>query len=209
MALHFSEQAPLFIIFRSLLCQQRGCINDLKFITMQNLSITICILALAAQSSIYNIPAVSVKGKNINIGSFANKKIVISPFDAADPNTTWLRQLDSLQRSNTSIQVIAVPANDFTGPVHDDLLVRLQDSLELNLIIVKCTAAKKSARNTQHLLFKWLTDVNENTHFDLDVRAPDELFIVSKTGTLYSVLSAGVPLNILSDVLSRDIEQSN
>jgi len=176
---------------------------------MQNLFITTWILVLTAQSSIYNIRAVSVDGKSINIGSFANKKILISPFDAASPNISWLRKLDSLQRSNTSIRIIAVPGNDFTGPANNDSLARLQNSLGLNLIIVKCTAVKKNARNAQHSLLKWLTDVNENTHFDMDVRTPDELFIVSKTGVLYSVLSAGVPLNILSDVLTRDIDQSN
>jgi hypothetical protein len=35
---------------------------------------------------------------------------------------------------------------------------------------------------------KWLTNKNENGHFDLDVRGPGQKFFVNEQGKLYSVL---------------------
>jgi glutathione peroxidase-family protein len=44
----------------------------------------------------------------------------------------------------------------------------------------------------QHPLFKWLTHLNKNTHFDRDVEETGQLFIISKKGTLYGILGRQV-----------------
>lgn len=165
------------------------------------------LIMFSMQSSIYDIQIDTVEGATAGMASFTGKTIVISPFNALTPDIAWLQHLDSLQMGDTSLQVIAVPANDFTNAGNDGLLAVLKDSLALNFVMLKSTDVKKDAGNNQNLLLKWLTDVNENGHFDVDVMAEGQMFIVSRNGILYSVLDNDVPENILNQILSQNVSQ--
>ncbi len=165
------------------------------------------LIMVSMQSSIYNIQVETLEQATISISSFSGKKIVISPFNASNPDIAWLRHLDSLQMSNRKLQVIAVPANDFANAGSNASLSALKDSLALHLIILKSTDVKKSAGVNQNLLLKWLTHVNENGHFDVDVLAEGQMFIVSSNGILYSVLDNDVPADILNQILNQNVTQ--
>ena len=160
------------------------------------------------QSSIYNIDVITINGNKISMNSFADKKIIIAPFNAANPDINWLRKLDSLQRSDTLLRVIAVPANDLGGTGSDTKLASLMNTLSLQILMLKSTFAKKTTGTNQHPLFKWLTNVNENTHFDVDVESARQLFIVNRNGNLYSVINDPVSPNILTQVLNQNVDKS-
>jgi glutathione peroxidase len=158
-------------------------------------------------SSIYDIQVESVNGDTISLSNYTNKKILITVINAAEPDPSQLEALDSLQKNDTSLVVIAVPANEFGGPGSDSAIAAMQDSLGLEILITKSSYVTKGSGDNQVLLFKWLTDVNENSHFDTDVETVGKFFIVSKTGILYSVLSNDVPADILDQVLDQQIDQ--
>jgi hypothetical protein len=44
-------------------------------------------------------------------------------------------------------------------------------------------------------------------HFDADADTAGQLFIISKTGVLYSVLSPDVADDVLTQVLEQDVEE--
>jgi glutathione peroxidase-family protein len=169
----------------------------------------IIILGLKAGSSIYDISTTLVDGTQLNMSDFQNKRLIISEFDAVNPDINWLEKLDSIQNSDSTFQVVAVPANDFSGLGNDSLLASLRDSLSLKIKMLRSSFVRKSAGDSQELVFKWLTDVNANTHFDVDADVPNQLFIISPTGVLYSVLSSDVSSDVLSQILIKDIEQTN
>jgi len=158
-------------------------------------------------SGIYSIRVVSVRGDTLELESFAKKKILVTAFSASDPEIGLLKRLDSLQRSFSSLQVIAVPGNDLGGEGSDSTLASLQDSLSLNILLLRSALVKKDAQENQHPLFKWLTDANANIHFAMDVDSPGQLFVVSETGILYSVLSPGVQAEMLNGILSQTVEE--
>jgi len=165
------------------------------------------LVLLLFQGSIYDVQIISVQNSTISISSFANKKILITTINCENPNTAQLLFLDSLQNTDTSLRVIVVPALDFGGIEHDAALVSLSNTLGLDFTIIRSAFVKKAAGNNQHPLFRWLTDVNENWHFNTDVESIGQFFIVSKTGNLYSVLSNDVSREILNQVLNQNIVQ--
>jgi glutathione peroxidase-family protein len=171
------------------------------------LSTGIFFLIFSFQSSIYDIQVKSVQGNTISMSSYVNKKILVTVINSTAPNAGRLRYLDSLQNADTSLKVIAVPAKEFGGIGNDAALAALHNSLGLQILITKSAFVTRGAGSNQQPLFKWLTNVNNNTHFDTDVEATGKFFIISRTGVLYSILSTEVPANVLSQVLNQSIIQ--
>jgi hypothetical protein len=66
------------------------------------------------------------------------------------------------------LQVIAIPATDLGGPGSNANLTAIRNTLSVKFIMTKMAKVKKEAGTNQHALLKWLTDVNENAHFDRD-----------------------------------------
>lgn len=71
--------------------------------------------------------------------------------------------------------------------------------------MTKQSQVKKETTIYQHPLFKWLTHVTENNHFDEDVDYASKLFIISRTGILYGVLPKEVPKAVLMQLLNQSI----
>ena len=167
----------------------------------------ITLLLFAMQSSIYDVQFQKLNGGNVSMSQFSNKKIIVIAFNAANPNGARLHYLDSLQIADTSLQVIGVPATDFSGQGNNGSLNSLSNSLSPKFVMSKQALVKKESGVNQQSLFKWLTQVNENGHFDTDAISADQLFIISKTGSLYSVLENGAPNNILIQILNQSVNQ--
>ena len=144
-------------------------------------------------------------GQPVSMYSFANKKILIATISSDSPDTVLLRFLDSLQTADTSLKVMAVPVIAGNDAVNDRFIADLQNSMALDFIITKSARARKNEGANQHSLFRWLTNVTRNGHFDTDVGGPGQLFIISRSGILYSVLENNVPRQILNRVLKQDL----
>jgi glutathione peroxidase len=158
------------------------------------------------RDSIYDIDIQLVaSGQPVSMYSFANKKILIATISSDNPDTVQLRFLDSLQTTDTSLNVVAVPLIAGNDGGSDRLIANLQNSMALDFIITKSARVKKNEGINQHSLFRWLTNVTGNGHFDTDVGGPGQLFIISRSGILYSVLENNVPLHILTIVLKQEL----
>jgi glutathione peroxidase len=160
---------------------------------------------LAVQSSLYDIQIQTIDGNTMNLSAYQGKKIILVEFDAVNPDTGQLQWLDSIQTGYDSVIVIAIPAIDFSGTGNEESLRMLHDSLGLHIQFTMPEAVKKTAGSGQDPLFKWLTDVNENGHFDNEVEQPGQLYIIGNQGTLYSLLTKDTPHEIITGALSQHI----
>lgn len=133
------------------------------------------------------------------MSSFSGKKILIVPFKTKE----FLERIDAIQKANTDIlQVIAVPAIDFGDTVNAK---SISTGGRLSLILTQPMVVKKGSE-AQHPLFKWLTNVSANTHFDTDVKEEGQMFFVSSKGTLYAVLNKRAPASLIRDLINRNIK---
>lgn len=155
-------------------------------------------------SQIYDQNFLSLDSSTVNFSSFKGKKVLITEFNSSNSDSAQLQYLDSLQRNDTSIVVIAVPAIDFGGAFNKKDLKKLKNSFNSNFIISSPASVKKKSGSKQHPLFKWLTKVSENEHFDDEIEVAGQLYIISKKGVLYAVLGKETPKSIITEALQAN-----
>jgi glutathione peroxidase-family protein len=154
--------------------------------------------------SFYQFNIVTVNGKTISCASFKAKKVIITVVNAEDPSASQLRYLDSLQQAlPNSLQVIAIPTTDFTPGLN---LAKLQDvQSKAHFLITEPLNVKKETGQDQ--LCYWLTHFQANIHFDNDADGEGQVFIISEQGNLYSVLSSGVPNDVIGRLINQTMQE--
>lgn len=160
------------------------------------------LLAFAPASGIYDISVPTLNGTTLNMNALSGKKIVVVEFDAATYDKAQLLTLDSLQRGNVNIQVIAVPAKDFSE-VSVQSVQTLVTSLNVLFVVTQPGYVKKSAGSNQHPIFQWLTHASANTHFDNDADQPGQIYIISEKGEVYAVLRSGTNNSLLKRLVMQ------
>ena len=162
-------------------------------------------------SSLYEISFESINGNTVNMSSFKGQRLVIVVFDSKRPDTTYLAFIDSLAKNDSaSTAVIAVPATDLSNdstdvPIQPDSALALLSAR--GMFISQAIPVKKSAGELQHPLFKWLTHVEQNIHFDRDVEQDGQLFMINEQGVLYGVHDKQLPAEAIKKVMTENIEQ--
>jgi glutathione peroxidase len=160
------------------------------------------------QTSIYDIRIQTLEGKIISMSAFKGKKIMIAALSPDNMQSGSLDFLDSLQKAHPSITIIAVPALDFGGQQNVEILSSLKTITTQNIIITASAQVKKTAGVQQDHLLYWLTHSSENSHFDAEVVTDDQLYIISESGILYSVMEKGTKPDIIDQALKLgDIKQ--
>lgn len=167
------------------------------------------ILSIFSTEEPYQFSFSTITGQEQTLTAGAGKKIVIVAFNGLNPDISQLSYLDSLYQSDTTKYFpVAVPALDFDSSFSTaDLKTLLIDSLHFSFTITAPMLVKKSNGESQSPLFKWLTNVSGNTHFDRDVEGEGQLFIISENGTLYSILERSTPDSLLTTALAQNIQQ--
>lgn len=150
---------------------------------------------------LYDISIELIDGTTIIMDRYKENKIIILTFNPAKPNEKQFSFLDSLQKNNKTLKVLAIPSLNMGSTVPISSLQAFKQKLNLDMAIAKPVNASKSSESNQHKLYKWLTNVTENSHFDYDANVEGQIFIVSEKGTLFAVLSAPVPREVLLDVI--------
>jgi glutathione peroxidase-family protein len=156
-------------------------------------------------SSFYDIKFESLDGTVIKTSSYQGKKVLVAVVSGNTANASLVHYLDSVQKSATSVQVIAIPTNDFQGSVSMQDLKDLKKNL--SIIVAKPVKVRKTNGSFQHPLFLWLTQAKENHHFNIDVEGEGQLFFVSAKGTLYSILPKDTPLAVVSKVINQPFNE--
>lgn len=151
----------------------------------------------------YDIQFVDSGGKQIIMNSFKGKKIMIVVINAKSPDISYLRFLNILQRKSSTYQIIAVPSTEFSGLSNPDNLNLVKSSENLSIIIARASEVKKSSKSRQHSLLAWLTDKEQNHHFDQDVDVTEKMFFVSETGILYGILDKTSSPEVIANTLKQ------
>lgn len=158
--------------------------------------------------NLYDIELIKQDGGKISMSAFRNKKIIITAFSTSNPDYGYLKYLGYLHSQYKNLVIIAIPAIDFGGDISDIKQKDIRDSLPENIILTKADKVNKKNGNGQQQLFKWLTNVGENSHFDVDVKRDDQLYIISESGVLYAVLHKPLTSEVIEKVLNEpDVKQ--
>ena len=166
----------------------------IKITTMKLSFFCMLILILSGYSgagqnkTVYDVTIKSLEQRVIALSDDRSKKIIVSVFDASNPDKDQLRLLDKIYKnSNGQVAVIAIPLSDFGIPRPlAELKSILRDSLNLSFEVSDISRGK--AGPNQNVLIKWLTSKNLNNHFDLDVNVPGEIYFISDSGFFYATL---------------------
>ena len=71
----------------------------------------------------------------------------------------------------------------------------IYDTLKLSYPVTAVSKAKKTDGVAQHSLLAWLTNINQNAHFDVDIDKVGEMFVLSENGKLFARLKEPIPAN--------------
>lgn len=156
-----------------------------------------------AQQSIYDYRIETNDGNKITLSAFKGSKILIVTASPDILEQSAGRYLDSLGKVFPSLKVIVIPASDFGGNRNAEILANEKGASNHKYIVMALTATKKDKGDAQHPLCLWLNSSTQNTHFDTDVAADLQLYVISESGILYSVLEKGWPDDLLSSVLKQ------
>ncbi len=181
---------------------------------MSKLILSIIFLFISSATftgSIYSFSVSTIEGHNKPISAYQGKKIMIVtlPTQQSSSNDSLLHSLNLLRDAySSSMVIIAVPTyeNGYTPAKKNELKQWYRSILGIDIIVTEGLRARKTPGNNQHPLFKWLTHETQNDHFDIDADGVGKYFIVSKTGTLHSVLPREVPPSSLNQVLQQNMQ---
>ena len=140
-------------------------------------------------SSIYQLQFEGIDNNIIDMSSYINEQIIVFEFDAANPDRQQIIALDSLYKNSNNLVIIAVPVKDFdsTAISNDSLRIILKDSLQVSYPVTGISLAQKDSPG-QHPLLNWVTHLESNNHFNDDINDAGYMFVISKTGILYSIM---------------------
>lgn len=158
-------------------------------------SLTTCILlsAFLYAQSIYNFSIPKIEGGVQVLSAIAGKKILIITLPVAQNASadSMLYALDTLSVARSAtLSIIAVPSYEdgFTAAQRVQLQQWYRSKLNANIIITDGLYTRKTSASQQHLFFKWLTTVDQNKHFNMDVAGPGYKFFIEPIGELYGFL---------------------
>ncbi|MDN3657816.1 hypothetical protein QWZ08_19345 [Ferruginibacter paludis] len=176
---------------------------------MYLLKLCFLIAGIGINIGLFDIHVVKMDNTDISIGDLQGKKIMIAilPVTNTKSDIAFLKKIDMISKLYVDkITVIGVPAYEYG--YDENRITDLQDFyngiIGKNVIITKGMYTNKTSADKQHPLFSWLTDVNQNTHFDQEVKGVGEAYFISAEGELYGVIG---PEKELSDILLKKLLQ--
>lgn len=149
--------------------------------------------SLFYNGSIHNYSVPEIEGGNQQLSTFQGKKILVITLPLVqNPSTdSFLFALDTLAVAHQdSLKVVGVPSYEdgYTPAQKNQLKQWYRSKLGNYVVIAKGLHTRKTSGGQQHPLFKWLTRVNQNEVFDIDVEGPGYKFFAHVNGDLYAVL---------------------
>ena len=166
-------------------------------------------VSVRAQQFPYNTVFETLDGNTISLSQYQTKKILIVTLPCRINTSTdsFLTSLDTISRSRSaSLKIVGVPAfEDGYSDAQKNILNQWYRSrLNNNIIITSGLNTRQSSGAVQHDLFKWLTNVNQNMIFNIDVDGPGFRCFIKPGGEFYGVLRSNV--NIHGRPMQRVLE---
>lgn len=178
---------------------------------MKNITAVLIIILFCSFTTgitIFDFTVTAPDGTEQSLNIFQGKPvmIVILPSEQNDSNTTMLTLLGSVQQElKDSLAVIGIPGYEYGYA--DDSIVSIMSwyhsVLDSSFVITQGMNMQK-ASPYQSGLFHYLTNAEENGHFDQDVMGAGEKFIVSKEGILHGLINPEADYNaqIIEQILN-------
>ena len=149
--------------------------------------------------SFYNNQVITLEGQNIDLSVYVGKPVLVVSFNQSAGCANELKQLDSLQKTDDSIKIIATPAIDFESSIDNNVLQQFRDSLGIALTITQPMKVKKD--DGQDALYQWLTHAGSNNHFDDDVDVVGRIYVIDDQGVLYANAQQDITMDMLASIV--------
>lgn len=148
-------------------------------------------------SNLYSFTVPTLEGGSKNLSDYQGKKVLITilPTTRTFSTDSLLSVIDSLGTTNTgSLGIVAVPSfeNGFTVDQKDSLLSWYRTKLSNSIVIADGLYTNISSGNQQHPLFVWLTNKDQNGHFDGEIMGIGQKYFIDEEGELFAVLGPEV-----------------
>lgn len=168
--------------------------------------LTILYVFLFPPMGFYDIEFQSLDDRQISMTDYKGKKILIATIDVGKPSARQFAFLDSLQEVSKDLQIMIIPSSDQSS-ANEDQVKEFSRATKSTLLVGKSAKLEKRAGESQHKLYQWLTNVENNLHFNNDGEA-GRYFLVSAKGTLYATMEPGVPENVILNILKIEFDES-
>lgn len=151
--------------------------------------------AMSQNKSVYTIGIKDVNQKEIKLSDYKGKKLMIVVFDMSKTDGKIFRSLmtlDSLYKIHKNkVELIGVPMIDNGCFLTNDKLDTFcKKSLAISFPITEGSKTKKANRHEQSPLTSYLTDKQQNGHFDEDIEdGTVQLFVFNEKGELFATLN--------------------
>lgn len=161
--------------------------------------------AANAQDKLSDISFTDADNKEVQAKNFEGRKLLIAIAGAAYLQRHGLSLLNGLAEKYPDLNVVLVPGEDLgedsatTGKVTDSLNQRKIR----NVSVSRSGKVKKAAKQQQHPLVQFVTNVQSNTHFDNDITTDLTVCVVSESGVMYALLEEGFFAKTLDEILQQ------
>ena len=172
----------------------------------KNLKLGILIAFTAIYGGFYDNHITTIEGSDLSLQNLQGKTImiVLLPVTKTQQDIFALQRIDSLSRAYSDrITFIGVPSYEY-GYTDNALLNTKQyyrSIIGSQVLITGGVYTNKSSGVKQHPLFNWLTDVNQNTHFDQEVKGIGQKYFINAQGELYGVI--GPEMNLSNKLMKK------
>jgi glutathione peroxidase len=145
----------------------------------------------------FDFTIVTPDGNDQSLSIYEGKPmvVVVLPSIQNDSNAALLYTLNSLhQQFADSLTIIGIPSYE-DGYADDSIeseMTWYHSILDSNFVLAQGMNTRKSSPY-QSALFRWLTDADQNGHFDLDVMGIGEKFCIRGDGVLHGLVSPDAP----------------
>ena len=140
---------------------------------------------MTTKTSIYDININSLQGKSIDFSNFKGKHILFVNVASKCGFTPQYKELQKLhEKYKDSLVVIGVPCNQF-GAQEPGNPFEIQEFCEINYGINFLITEKIDVKGeTQHPLYKWLTNKELNSFKDTTVKWNFQKYLISPNGMI-------------------------
>ena len=153
-----------------------------------------------AQNKLYDLSMKSADGDSILLSGFKGVNILVAVSTDEYLQKRGMTFLDSLTREFPRLQILIFPATDIGDQrvVDSTLSKKFPDNKQLTMASRSAVGSEKLPKSP---VVKFVTEVEENTHFDLPIISDFQLYIIDELGELCAVMTNKFPLKALDEIL--------
>jgi len=136
----------------------------------------------------------TLSGDTVLMPSLVGKKTLffLVPLDQGDVHYSQLQAFKN--RYEDTIRIVGIPSiEDGFQSMNSSSIQSLYNGM--GIVLAEGMYTKKSSNSNQSALMKWLTNKNQNLHFDMEVGGVGHKFFVDEKGRLFAVMPPQAPLN--------------